>query len=123
MNMPYKSLEFLRVCLAEAGWNKEGNTVEKFKRFYLAGKILAEVLPELPEAPIPPTTKAMQEDPTLSRAFLKSMEIYNGTLSPDFTLDDKMLSCCQVCIRFFIDESRLPTGKYSNILFDTLQLT
>lgn len=122
MNLPYKSLEFLRTCLAEAGWNKEGNTAEKFKRFYQAGKLLAEILPELPDAPLPPSTKDMQADPTLSRTFLKSVDAYNNTPCPDFELDDKSLACCQVCIRFFIDESRLPQGKFSNILYDALKL-
>lgn len=80
-----KAIEFLRDMLAEAGWSKSDSTHLSVKRVYLAGKMLAEVLPEV------------------DKTQLKE-------LAKPFTLDDKMLDTCKVCISFFIKEGRVPVN-------------
>lgn len=122
MQLPNKTLEFLKQCLAEPGWNKEGKPGEKSKRFYLAGKCLAEVLPEQTESPIPPTEAASRLNPSLVRSFVSTQDTWAKELSSNFELDAKTFETCQVCLRFFIEEDRMPKGLFGLKLYEAFKL-
>lgn len=121
MKIPNKSLEFLRNCLAEPGWNKGDDAAKKHKRFYLSGKLLAE-LPEVPDAPLPMAVQEAQNNPQKAKDWVKNLEVFNSTPSAEFTVDDKSLEVIQFCLKHFIEEDRIPKGKFGNALVDAFKL-
>ena len=97
MQLPNKSLVTLRDVLAAPGWVKEDSPAAKAKAVYLAGKLLAEVLPE-PDAKKP------------------------DDLCADFTLDEKMTRACKQAVRYFVEEDRVLKGPSLNTLIDAFKV-
>ena len=123
MILPNKALEFLKMCLAETGWNKGDNSVLKHKRFYRSGKLLND-LPEISESPLPPTQSEVAANPAIGRDFTKRADAWARTQAPEFSLPEtsKEYETCQVCLRYFIDEDRMPKGFAGNALVDAFKL-
>ena len=97
MQLPNKSLEFLRDVLAAPGWVKGDSPSKKAKFVYLAGKILCDILPE--------SDKTLPDD-----------------LCKDFTLNEKETEACKMAMTFFVEEDKVPKGKFLNILIETFKV-
>lgn len=98
MQLPNKSLEFLRDILAAPGWVKGDSPAKKAKMVYLAGKMLCDILPE-------PVKGADTE------------------LCKEFSLDAKHMEACKMAVTFFAEEDRVPkAGGFLNILIDTFKV-
>lgn len=122
MQLPNKSLEFLRTCLAETGWNKDDDKAKVMKRYYVASKLVAEVLPEVPDLELPPSQSEVQADPRVAKLYSLKMEQVYKTLCADFTLDEKQFAVVQTCLKFFIGDARVPHGAPGLALVDTFKL-
>jgi len=120
MKLPFKSLEFLRACLAEPGWNTGDSKDLKHQRFYLSSKLLVEGLPEVPETPLPKGD--LRNDPVGQRAFAKETNEFYKQDSTDFTLSEKEFECCAACLHFFVNEDRMPKGAPGLALYDAFKL-
>jgi hypothetical protein len=117
-----KSLEFLRDTLAAPGWSKGDNQTKKIKHIYLAGKMIAEILPEQPAPPVMP-----QGNITLAseagQAYKRAVEAYNKTSStPEFELDAPQFETCQTALKSFLDEGKFPSGINTNELIEQFKL-
>lgn len=59
MKLSLEATKFLQTMLAEGGWSKSDNVATAVKRVYLAGKFLAEVLPDVPGTEFTPDDKML----------------------------------------------------------------
>lgn len=114
-----KALEHLSNCLSLPGWCKHENASVSIKRTYLGGKILAEVLPSVPDSPLPPETR----DPASARTFMKLLDEWGKKKdTKEFDLDDKMIEVCQVALKYFASQGNTPTGAAMNELIEAFKL-
>lgn len=117
----FKAIEFLRDMLAAPGWGKHDNAATAVKRLYLAGKILAEKLPEVPQVAddVLPNRNSAQFE---IRAWEKAVKERNETKAPEVEFDDKMVEVIQVCLKHHMGMGQTPSGVALNELIDAFKL-
>lgn len=107
--------------LGAPGWGKHDNSAIAIKRNYIAGKILAERLPDIPELPediLPGKNSSILD----VRVFEKARDARDTAKAPEFELEDKMVEVCVTCMKHFITEGRTPPGDAMIELIDNFKL-
>jgi hypothetical protein len=116
MKLPNKSLEFLRDVLAAPGWVKSDNASKKVRAVYEAGKLLSEVLPEPTGAPV------AEPNETVAAFKARSAPWDSEESTPEFTLTTKQEEVCKQAVTYFVEEDKIPKGRYANILIDLFKV-
>jgi hypothetical protein len=112
------ALDNLRNCLSAVGWCKSDNVELSVRNTYLAGKLLAEVLPET-VVPEPPSELAT---PSQQLQFGKMIKTWQKVPSPEFELTDKMLDVCQRAVKYKIVMGEAPSSPHMSELILALKL-
>ena len=120
MQLPNKSLEFLRDVLAAPGWVKGDSAARKVKFAYEAGQLLSEVLPEPTGAPLPPDKDS---GPLAARLHKEACAKWDPELStPDFTLTTRQTEVCRMALLHFLETDSIPKGRFANLLVDQFKV-
>jgi hypothetical protein len=122
LQLSNKALEHLINCLSLPGWCKHENPSISVKRTYLAGKILADLLPVVPDSPL--LAAGLEKDSHSVRSYNKTLLAWcEAKDTPEFELDDKQIEVCVVAIKHFIALGNTPTGKAMNELLEVFKAT